>query len=324
MTDQLAIGVDIGGTKIAFALVNRDGHVLATHRLPTLPAEGAEAVFSRVVQGIDYLHSQTAQPIAGVGIGCPGYINPITGVVHNATNLGWRDVSLMTGVQERLHVSLPVWVQKDANAGTLGELYFGAGQGYSDFVYIALGTGLGGGAISGGTLVQGGKFNGMEIGHMPFNPGGRLCACGMHGCPEMYTSGTGILAGVCEHLPAYPQSILAQITDVTPEAVLKAARAGDELALLVLNEAAQWLSSVMITLMGVLNPSAFVIGGGMGHAAAEFLIPTVKKMLHERTDSTIYPEIPIVESQVTSSAVGAACQVWFGLQSSLSPTLEAR
>jgi glucokinase len=315
MAEQLAIGVDIGGTKIAFALVERSGSVLATHRLPTLPHEGAEAVFDRVAEGVRTLLEQTDQPIGGVGIGCPGYLNPITGVVHNATNLMWRDVPLKTGVEARIPAGLPVWVLKDANAGALGEMYFGAAQGYQDFVYIALGTGLGGGAVIGGQLIQGGEFAAMEIGHMPFNPDGRLCNCGMRGCPEMYASGNGVMAGVREHLPNYPGSKLAHITEITAGTVLDAAREGDELALLVLNESAEWLSSVMICLMGILNPLAFVIGGGLGNAAADFLIPAAKAALKRRTNTGIYRDIPILESQVTSSAVGAACQVWFGLQS---------
>jgi glucokinase len=309
MAEQLAIGVDIGGTKIAFALVNRKGQVLATHRLPTLPAEGAAAVFDRVAEGVHYLLSQSEESVIGVGIGCPGYINPNTGVVHNATNLAWKDVPLKEGVEKRLNGNLPVWVQKDANAGTLGELYFGAAQGYSDFVYIALGTGLGGGAVSEGKLVQGGEFVAMEIGHMPFTVGGRLCACGMYGCPEMYVSGNGMLAGLKEHLPQHASSILT--ADSTTIDMLDAARGGDAVGIAIVNETAQWLASVMICLMGILNPSAFVIGGGLGNAAADLLIPRVKELLRKRTRPEVYPEIAVLESQVASSAVGAACQVWY-------------
>jgi glucokinase len=315
MVDDLAVGVDIGGTKIAFALVNRQGEVLAEHRLPTLPAEGAEAVFDRVAEGVHVLLEQTDQPVAGVGVGCPGHLNPITGVIHNATNLAWREVPLKAGVEARLKRPMPVWVLKDANASALGEMYFGAARGCSDFVYISLGTGLGGGAIVGGQLVQGGIFAAMEIGHMPFMRTGRLCACGMYGCPEMYVSGTGILAGAREHLPEFPTSSLAALGDgLTTGAILDAAHSGDPLALAVMEETGWWLCSVMICLMGILNPTMFVIGGGMGHAAAEFIIPAAQKALRQRTIASLYPDIPMLQSQVMSSAVGAACQVWFGLR----------
>lgn len=131
----------------------------------------------------------------------------------------------------------------------------------------------------------------------------------------MYLSGKGILAGAHEHLTQYPESALATLGDqLTTSAVLEAADAGDKLALAVMDETGWWLCSVMICLAGILNPSLFVIGGGMGHAAAKFIIPAALKALDERTTLNIYKDIPVVESQVTSSAVGAACQVWFGLR----------
>jgi glucokinase len=311
MADELAIGVDIGGTKIAFALVTRAGEILATYQLPTLPAEGSDAVCDRIAQGIHHLLDQTSQPVAGIGIGCPGYLNPITGVILAATNLAWVDVPLKASVQARLAQDLPIWVLKDANASALGEMYFGAARGYRDFVHITIGTGLGGGAVVEGALMQGSLFAAMEIGHMPFMQTERLCACGMYGCPEMYVSGIGLLAGVKAHLPEYPQSVLAKVANsLTTNAVLDAARAGDQLAITVLDEMSWWLSSVMICLIGVLSPSLFVIGGGLGHAAAEFILPTTHRMLRERTHFNVFRDIPIVEAQVKSSAVGAACRVW--------------
>ncbi len=307
----LAIGVDIGGTKIAFALINEQGQVLAACRLPTLPEEGADAVVGRVAQGITALLEQADKPVAGVGIGCPGSLNPDTGIVHSATNLGWRDVPLLDGVRQR--VNLPLWLDKDANASALGEMYFGAARGCQDFVLLALGTGLGGGAVIGGEAVRGGHFTAMEIGHMPFNPNGRLCRCGMRGCPEMYTSGIGLVAAAREYLPDYPQSVLARVSDMTTAAILDAARAGDALALRIMEEAVEWICSVMICCMGILDPALFVIGGGLGHAGREWYVDRARQRLRERVVRHIYPGVDIVESQVFHSAVGAACLVWHGL-----------
>jgi glucokinase len=314
MSDQSAIGVDIGGTKIAFALVDKQGRVLAEHRLPTLAEEGAEAVFGRVAQGIHHLLKQANREIAGVGIGSPGQINPTTGVVHNATNLFWRDAPLLAGVRERLDCDLPLWLEKDANAGALGEMYFGAAQGCRDFVYLALGTGLGGGAVVDGELVQGSQHGAMEIGHMPFGSGDRLCRCGMRGCPEMYTSGVGLLAGVRERLPDYPDGPLASVNELTTEAILDAAHASDALALIVMNEAVEWLVGVMIACRGILNPALFVVGGGLGHAGAEWFVKGAQQQLHRRLTPDIHQNIQVVPSQVASSAIGAACLVWHGLR----------
>lgn len=311
MGAELAIGVDIGGTKIAFALVNRDGETLATERLPTLPEEGAEAVFGRVAQGVKMLLGKSGGEVAGVGIGCPGHLNPHTGVVHNATNLAWREVALVEGVRVRLDNAIPLWLAKDANAAALGEMYFGAARGCRDFALLALGTGLGGGAVVNGELVVGGNFAAMEIGHMPFQVGGRLCACGMRGCPEMYASGNGLLAGAREHLPAYPGSRLAQ-GELTTAAIIEAAEAGDALALAVIDEAATWLVSVMVCLRGIFDPTLFVVGGGMGHAAWKWLQGGIERAWSERVVEAVYRTIPVIESQVRSSAVGAACLVWHG------------
>jgi glucokinase len=307
-----AIGVDIGGTKIAFALVNDEGEVLAEHRLPTLPGEGAEAVFDRVAEGIEYLRHQTSEQVAGVGVGTPGHLNPFTGVVHTATNLGWREVHLLEGVRKR--IDLPVWVQKDTNAGAMGEMYFGAARGSQDFVYLAVGTGLGGGAILDGELLLGARYTAMEIGHMPFNPTGRLCRCGMRGCPEMYVSGNGLLAGVKEHLPEYPNSPLMSIPEPTTIQILDAAQAGDALALAVLNEAVEWLVGVMVCCMDILNPALFVIGGGLGHAGSEWFVHRAQHVFYQRVTPDIHQHIQVVASQVANSAVGPACLVWHGLR----------
>jgi glucokinase len=193
-------------------------------------------------------------------------------------------------------------------------MYYGAAQGCQDFVYLALGTGLGGGAVVDGELVQGSQHGAMEIGHMPFNSGDRLCRCGMRGCPEMYTSGVGLLAGVREHLTDYPDSALASAAELTTEAILDAARAGDVLALAVMNEAVEWLVGVMIACRGILNPALFVVGGGLGHAGTEWFVQDTQERLHHRLTPDIHQNIQVVSSQVASSAVGAACLVWHGLR----------
>jgi len=307
-----AIGVDIGGTKIAFALVDQEGQVLAEHRLPTLADEGAEAVFDRVAQGVRHLLDQSDGQVAGVGIGTPGHLNPYTGVVHGATNLGWREVHLLDGVRQRL--DLPVWVQKDTNAGALGEMFFGAARGCQDFVYLAVGTGLGGGAVVDGELVLGARYTAMEIGHMPFNPTGRLCRCGMRGCPEMYVSGNGLLAGVHEHLPGYPDSLLADIPDLDTTRILDAVQADDPLALAVIHEAVEWLVGVMVCCMDILNPALFVVGGGLGHAASDWFVQGAQQAFYRRVTPDIHQHIQVVASQVANSAVGPACLVWYGLR----------
>jgi glucokinase len=240
-------------------------------------------------------------------------VDPADGIARMAVNLGWRDVPLRSALAERLG-DLPLWVHNDAKAGALGELYFGAARGCSDFVYLAVGTGLGAGAVIAGEVLIGANAFAMELGHLGLDPNGRLCACGLRGCPETFISGNGLLLGVAAHRASYPDSPLARAQSPTTEAVLEAARAGDPLARTVMDEARHWLLWTMQYCVGTLNPGLFVIGGGLGHAAHDLLLDGIEAALQARTLDAAHDGVRVVMSQVTSSAVGAASLVWHGLR----------
>lgn len=309
--DPLAIGVDIGGTKIALALVARSGAVLAERRLPTRPEAGAAAALDVIARGIESLRSEAQGTVVGVGIGCPGHVDPATGMVHYAVNLGWEDIPLRDGVRARLGDALPVWAHKDTNAAALGELIFGAAHGCRDVIYLAIGTGLGGAAIVGGRLATGLNAYAMEVGHLVLDPLGRACRCGLRGCAEMYVSGVGLLAGAREWAPSYPESPLArQIAAISTRDIVAAFQAGDPLAAAVMDEAARTLGTVMSTCASLLNPERFVLGGGLGHAAARFWIERGGEIFRAQVLSAAREGVSIVESTVPSSAVGASALVW--------------
>lgn len=307
---RLAVGVDIGGTKIAFALVSREGDVLAENRLPTLPKEGAPAVLDRIAAGIRDLLAQAGRPVDGIGIGCPGYVNPHTGICHRAVNLDWTDVPLRDDLLRRLALDLPVAVHRDTNAGAVGEWMFGAGRGQSDFVYAAIGTGMGFGAVTGGRLLLGRGFQAMEFGHVSFDPHGRLCRCGLRGCAEAYVSGVGLLAGYHEHRADFPASPLALMADVTAGDILFAAGRGDALALCLLDEASDRLAAALACCVGMTDPGLFIIGGGLGLALYDRLMPGLEERVRARTLPVTHGHLRFARSQVTSSAAGAAALVW--------------
>lgn len=309
--DQVAIGVDIGGTKIALALVDRRGNRIAEQVLPTRPDDGPDAALDQIAQAVEALRAGAPGPVAGVGIGSPGHVDPESGIVHYAVNLGWTDVPLRDGVRQRLGGELPVWVHKDTNAAALGELYFGAAQGCKDFVYLAIGTGLGGAAVAGGRLVTGLNAYAMEVGHLALYPEGRVCRCGLHGCAEAYVSGVGLVAGVRELAPAYPHSALATQSDtVTTHAILAAFERGDPLAVAVMDQAAETLGMVMGACASLLNPARFILGGGLGHAAARFWIERAGAVFRRRVLPAARDGVTVVESTVSSSAAGASALVW--------------
>lgn len=311
MSHSLALGVDIGGTKIAFVALDAQGTVHAQHQTPALPAEGAVALLDRIAAGCQHLLGQVTQPVAGIGIGCPGHVDPVSGIVRTAVNLGWVEVALRAEIERRIP-GLPIWLHKDANAAALGELYYGAAHDCDNFVYLAIGTGLGAGAVANGQLITGDNAFANELGHVSLDPDGRLCACGQRGCIEMYISGIGLRAGLREHRADFPDSHLTDAESDTTD-LLAAARAGDPLALAVIDEAGRWLGAVMAISAAVLNPALFVIGGGLGHAAADLLFARAEHELTRRVLPPTRDRLRIVRSQVTNSAVGAASLVWHGL-----------
>ncbi len=310
--NDIAIGIDIGGTKIAFAAADRDGNILATHTEPTLANEGVPAVIGRIAQGVARVRAQLPadQPLAGIGMGVPGAV--VDGVAQNAVNLGWRDVPLVASVRAAIDLDVPVWAQNDVKIMAIAEGIFGAARGVRDFIFLALGTGLGGGAISNGRLVNGASGFAMEMGHISLDPHGRACNCGGIGCAEMYISGKGMLAGANAHLAAYPQSSLATGA-ITTHAIIDAARAGDPLACLVIDEAVEALGEVMAFCVAVLDPTLIVLGGGLGQAESDLVYARATDAMRSRLFPDLRGRIDVQPSQVESSALGAAALVWHEL-----------
>jgi glucokinase len=312
--DTAAIGIDLGATKIAAALVTRTGEVLSTRTLPTAPDEGVAPVLERIASLANDLSCEAVKlhlNLLGIGIGSPGVVNPVAGTVYNAVNLGWQDVSLADELKSRLKQSLPVWVQKDGNASAIGEYVFGAAQNCSDFLYLTIGTGLGGGLFAGGQLITGSSYNATELGHISLDPQGRECLCGLRGCAETVISGYGLVAlfkalgktGVAESA--------LELENADPAAILQAAKNNDALALAALAEMGRQLGIVIAFCAAVTNPSLVVIGGGLGLAVFDLVLPRARMELERRVLKASHVELKIMPSQQRSSAVGAASLAWY-------------
>lgn len=306
-----AIGIDLGATKIAAALVDRSGSTLASRQALTLAAEGVAPVLDRIASLAASLAALAPAPVLGVGIGAPGQVDSRQGVTRNAVNLGWGEVYLAEEISSRL-AGMPVWIQKDANLSALGEYYFGAAQGCEDFVFLGVGSGLGGGIFVNGSLVAGAAWNAAEVGHLSLDPAGWRCACGNLGCAETVVSGPGLVRSVADlGSRAETRSPLLDQAELTPAEVLSAARQGDPLALQALERVGGWLGVVAAACVALLNPARLVIGGGLGIAAFDFLHPALQEELRRRTLPGSRASLQILPSQVESSAVGAACLVWY-------------
>ncbi len=312
MTETIAVGVDIGGTKIAIAAASCDGRILSQNIVPTHPAEGVDSVVERMARAIETVIDAVGfkVQIAGIGIAAPGLVDPRNGIALNAVNLGWRNVPLRDLLSAKLAIAAPIALANDINAGALGEMRFGAARGVRDFGYLMVGTGLGGGAVIDGKVVNGARGAAMEVGHVSIDPNGRRCACGLRGCVEMFVSGKGVLAAVEEYLPAYPESSLAALAPVTTGAIFAAAREGDPLAVRVMDEAADALGVALAWTATILNPPLIVLGGGFMRAAGERLWNGALVSLRVRALPAVVDGLIIVRSQLESTALGASALVW--------------
>jgi glucokinase len=252
------VGVDVGGTKIAAGLVGSNGRIHAQLALPTPAAEGAQAVLDEVCRAVRELRARLREPdeVTGVGIGTGGVVDHRRGVIVSATGLlrDWAGTHVADELRDRL--GLAISVDNDGNALALGEHRFGAGRGYADVLYVAVGTGIGGGLVIGGRLRRGAHHTAGELGHLPV-PGAerRSCSCGGHGHIEALASGPAITA-------AYRRrSANRQAGDL--RVVASQAGAGDLDAIEAIGDAATALGKVLAGLVNTIDPEAVVLGGGV-------------------------------------------------------------
>lgn len=312
-SDTFAIGIDLGATKIAAALVSSQGEVLASRQVLTEARQGTAAVLDRIATQVNELSGLiSARQLLGVGLGTPGQVDLTSGVVRNAVNLGWDEVQLAAEVQLRLSRSLPIWVQKDANASALGEFIFGDGRGCPDIVYLGIGSGLGGGVVANGRLVTGVNQKAAEIGHLSLDPQGLLCNCGNRGCAETVISGPGLHALTEQFLAmGCYSSRLEAGKDLRTSQIVEAAKEGDTLAQAAIGEVGRCLGIVMAACVALLNPARIVVGGGLGLAAFDLFLPEASRELQLRTLAASYTSLEIVPSTLVSPSVGAASLAWY-------------
>ncbi len=271
---KYVFGVDIGGTTVKLGLFDVEGNVLDKWEIPTRTENDGCNILPDIAESIQEKMKQIDDDAAiGVGVGAPGPVDG-DGVIHRAVNLGWGTFSVKETLEELLH--MPVMAGNDANVAALGEMWMGGGRGYKDLVVVTLGTGVGGGIIIGGKVLTGSTGSGGEIGHIHLQDGEpEACGCGNHGCLEQYASATGITRLANRRLAADDKASALREGDVTAKAVWDAVKAGDELAIEVAEQFGAYLGKGLSVIAGVMNPEAFVIGGGVSKAG-EILIDYLK------------------------------------------------
>lgn len=298
------LGIDIGGTKLAAGLVTLEGELVAQDRAPTLAQEGPSPVIGRMVDLCRRVLAQSGvdrrEVLAG-GVGCGGPLDPVAGVIMEPPNLpGWVDVPLVQRLEDAL--SMPAYLDNDANAAALGEHRFGAGRGVANMVYLTISTGVGGGVIMGGRLYQGQNGNAGEIGHMSLVYNGRLCNCGSRGCLEAYASGTSIAARAREAVLAGNGSLLVALAGGSPEAITgetveEAVRAGDPVARQVWEETMEILGAGVANVINIFNPERVVLGGGITNVG-DLLFEPVRRIALSRAMKPLSRVVQIVPAQL--------------------------
>jgi len=308
---DLAIGVDVGGTKVAAGLVDARGTVLARAECPT-PAT-AEALDDAVAGVVELVRPSGDLP--PVGIATAGLVDPVTGAVSLAVNLPWSGHPVRRALGERL--GHRVSVDNDANAAAWAEYRFGAGAGARALVVVTLGTGIGGGIVLDGRLVRGARGAAAEFGHLPLVPDGRACGCGRAGCWERYLSGTAFTAEararaealrVAGTTPA-PAWVLTEPGEITARAVAAAARDGEPHALAVVSEQGRRLGAGLALVVAALDPDVVVVGGGLSALADLLLGPARAALavgLGVPEGSPALPELRAAAAGNDAGVVGAA------------------
>lgn len=307
----LTVGVDLGGTKVAAALMGPEGEILAEDRRPTEADRGVGRVIDNIVAAVRQVAGAGLARVAAIGLGAPGPLNCREGLVYSAPNLpGWEDVPVVRLLEERLPV--PVVLENDANAAGYGEWAFGAGRGTSDMIYLTISTGIGGGFILGGRIYHGRDDSAGEVGHTTVLPDGPRCNCGRLGCWEALCSGTAIAAAMVRRLAAGAWSSVPALAGgdmhgITAGHVAQAAREGDGEAKAVLDEAFFYLALGITNLIHLLNPEMIVIGGGVAKLGEQLFAP-VRAMVGARAYPAMARDLPIVPAALGDRAgvVGAA------------------
>ena len=301
-----AIGLDVGGTKIAAAVIDATGSVFARSSAET-PADDAEATVGAMIRlGRDLV----TPDVGAVGVGAAGLVDR-AGTLRFAPNLAWREVPLAERLRGDLR--LPCVVDNDANAAAWGEYCFGAARGHPDALVVTVGTGIGGGIVSGGSVFRGAHGFAAEIGHLIVEPNGPLCGCGNRGCWEQVASGHAIRRAAREAADRYPHSLVAILAGGDPAnvdgpLVTRAARQGDKVAVGILAEVGRRLGQGLAGLVNVLDPEIVVVGGGVAEAGQLLLDPARRAMRDAIEAADHRPEVPLVPAALgkDAGAVGAA------------------
>ena len=313
MFEKYRIGVDVGGTNVKIALVDKKGEIKFPKTVPTRAEMGYEYTIGNIQQSIKDLISEAGiekSSLEGIGFGFPGQIDCDKGIVRLAPNIpGWVNVPIAEIMQKEFNV--PVKVDNDVRCAALAELNYGAGVGCKNLICITVGTGIGSGLIVNGKLVRGASNAAGEIGHIKLEMnGGPLCGCGDTGCLEAFASGPSIVAMANDYIRGGKSAKFREMAEggaITPYIVCEAAKAGDPVAKRIFTIMGEYIGIGLASVVNLLNPEKIIIGGGVADAG-DILLAPLTETLKKRAMKIAGSAVQVVPAELgnTAGVIGAS------------------
>ncbi len=309
MKPDLYAGVDLGGTKIAAALLTGDGRVVGSARLGSRAGSGGEVVADTMLSAVDEaLRSAgaTRTALRGAGIGAPGPLDYDTGVIVFAPNLGMRDFPLRDYIAERLAV--PVFLDNDVNMGTYGEYLAGAARGHHYVLGVFPGTGVGGGLIVNGQVFRGANGTAGEVGHIIVQQGGALCGCGQRGCLEAYASRSAIardlvMLAAIGRAPTVRAVAGTRLKAVKAGVIARAVRAGESAVRDVVDRSAYYLGIGVANCVNLFSPDLVVLGGGLVEKLGSRYVTQTERAMREHALNASAAGVRVAAAELGDEAV---------------------
>ena len=308
-----SIGIDLGGTKVLTALINKKtGEVVSSVKKKTRKDKGPSKIVEKIIESVSELIAEnkiSKSDISSIGIGVAGQVDRKNGILLSAPNLDCFNVNIKEIIEKEF--SIPTYVGNDVEIATLGEIKFGAGVGYKNLVCVFVGTGVGSGIVRDGELYTGATGTAGEIGHIVVDYGGRQCGCGAMGCLEAYASRSAIEKRITGALKKGRNSIILDYMEdgkaMSSGMIKKALEQGDELVTQALDEASEYLSAGLASVINFINPELIILGGGLIDAIDYFYNKTILKA-HVKALPTPASKIEFKKAQLGdySGVIGAA------------------